>query len=200
MSTPQLLLFDLGNVLVKFEPDLFSKSLGLGLDNTQSHYESSMRELTNRYEAGKVSTSEYFASLREFLRNKYDLQTIEQAFLSVLTDPIPGMEDLVRRVTARMPAAVVSNTNETHFSSVLPRVPALRYLPKRYLSYQVGYIKPSEEFYQYIIRNEQVPPRDMLFIDDVRDNIVAAEKAGIPGFQFSGAEGLRHHLETIGVL
>jgi putative hydrolase of the HAD superfamily len=110
------------------------------------------------------------------------------------------MEEVVREATARVPAAVVSNTNEAHFSSVLPRVPALRYLPKRYLSYQIGVIKPSQEFYQFILRNEKVQPNEMLFIDDVRQNISAAEQAGMAGYQFDGAEQLRNHLKTLGVL
>jgi HAD superfamily hydrolase (TIGR01509 family) len=200
MTKPRLLLFDLGNVLVRFEPDRFTSVLGLDAHDARHHYENKMRELTNRYESGGCTTSEYFASLSAFLQNRFDEATLKEAFLSVLTDPIPGMEEVVREATARVPAAVVSNTNEAHFSSVLPRVPALRHLPKRYLSYQIGVIKPSQEFYQFILRNEKVQPNEMLFIDDVRQNISAAEQAGMAGYQFDGAEQLRNHLKTLGVL
>ncbi len=200
MTRPRLLLFDLGNVLVRFEPDLFPKVLGMAPQAARTQYEGGMRELTNRYESGKCTTDEYFSALQKFLQNRFDQETIRHAFLSVLTDPTPGMEDLVREATARVPAAVVSNTNEAHFSSVLPRVHALQYLPKRYLSYQVGVIKPSPEFYQRILRDESVQPGEMLFIDDVEANIVAAEKAGMVGYLFDGADRLRDYLVTAGVL
>ncbi len=200
MTKPGLLLFDLGNVLVRFEPDRFSAALGLGLQDSQNHYERSVRDLTNRYEAGKCSTSEYFSFLREFLNNRFDLRTLESAFLSVLTDTIPGMEDLVRRATAQVPSALVSNTNEYHFSSVLTRVPALQHLTKRYLSYQVGVIKPSPEFYQYIVRHEKVQPKEMLFIDDVAENVEAARQAGMMAYQFRNAEELEMTLRDLKVL
>jgi len=199
MTKPRLLLFDLGNVLVRFEPEKFSLALGFNATKGQIHYESGVRELTNRYESGKTTTDEYFNALRDFLKNQFEIPLLESAFLSVLTDPIPGMEELVRNATKRLPSALVSNTNELHFSSVLTRVPALKYLPKRYLSYRIGAIKPSAEFYEHIIKDEDVKPGEMLFIDDVAANVAAAEKAGMVGFLFNSAERLEDYLKHVGV-
>ncbi len=200
MKKPRLLLFDLGNVLVRFVPDQFPKSLGLDGRDARAQYDQGMRDLTNQYESGKFSTKEYFLLLRSFFGNRFDVGELEQAFLSVLTDPIPGMEELVRKATAQLPSVLVSNTNEYHFSTVLPRVPALKYLPKRYLSYQLGVIKPLPEFYQYIVRIEKVEPNEMLFIDDVEENLRSAELAGMMGFQFQDAAGLERELINRGVL
>jgi HAD superfamily hydrolase (TIGR01509 family) len=200
MTKPRLLLFDLGNVLVRLDLDRFSKSLGLDTRDARNHYGSGVRELTNQYEIGKCSTREYFSSLRSFLGNRYDVNVLEEAFMSVLADPMPGMENLVRRATAQLPAALVSNTNEYHFSRVLPRIPALNYLPKRYLSYQLGALKPFPEFYHSIVRNENVKPNEMLFIDDVVENVDAAERAGMAGYQFRNATELENLLMNLGVL
>jgi len=200
MIQPRLLLFDLGNVLVRFEPDRFSRSLGLNVQSAQNHYGKGVREITNLYESGRYSTDEYFLSLRSFLKERFDIPELKKAFLSVLTDPIPGMEDLVRRATGRLSSALVSNTNEFHFTTILPRVPALKYLPKRYLSYEIGAIKPSPEFYECIKRKEDIEADEMLFIDDVEENIVAAEHAGMVGYLFDGMERFGCHLKEIGVL
>ncbi len=200
MTKPQLLLFDLGNVLVQLDLDQFSKSLGVDIHNARNHYGQGVRELTNKYEAGRCSTKEYFSSLRSFLDNRFDVTALQKAFQSVLTDPMPGMEDLVRRATAQVPAVLVSNTNEFHFTDVLPRVPALNYLPKRYLSYQLHALKPFPEFYQYIIRHENVEPNEMLFIDDVEENVEGARMEGMAGYQFRNAAGLEKVLINFGVL
>lgn len=200
MRKPHLLLFDLGNVLVRFIPDQFPKTLGLDGRDVQTQYESGMREFTNKYESGRLSTQEYFSLLQSFLGERFDVLELKRAFLSVLTDPIPGMEELVRRATAKVPAALVSNTNEYHFSSVLPKVPALRHLPKRYLSYQLGVIKPLPEFYQVVIRSENAKPDEMLFIDDVEENVKCAEQAGMVGCQFRTAEELEKIFVSSGVL
>jgi glucose-1-phosphatase len=200
MKKPRLLLFDLGNVLVRFVPDLFPKNLGIGNREAQTQYEGGMRELTNKYESGQLSTQEYFSLLRAFFGNRFDIQQLELAFLSVLTDPIPGMEEIVRKATAQLPAALVSNTNEYHFSTILPKVPALGYLPRRYLSYQLSVIKPLPEFYRHVIQNEKVAPGEMLFIDDVAENVRCAERAGMVGYQFRSADELEKVFIDLGVL
>ena len=110
------------------------------------------------------------------------------------------MEGLVRRASAALPSALVSNTNALHFSTIEPKVPALRCLPKRYLSYELGVVKPLPEFYQAIVQKENAKPGEMLFIDDVEENIAAAERAGMVGFQFDGAKRLEDHLQSVGVL
>lgn len=200
MSKPQLLLFDLGNVLVQLDLDRFSKVLGIDAADAENHFGKGLRVLTDQYERGIRTTNEYFASLRSNFENRFDVVTLEKAFESVLTDPMPGMENLVRRVTTKLPAALVSNTNEYHFSSVLPRIPALQYLPNRYLSYEMGALKPYPEFYDYIIRHEQVKPEEMLFIDDLKANVEAATRAGMRGYQFRNAAELEDELRNLGVL
>ncbi len=200
MTTPRLLLFDLGNVLVTFDPDMFSKTLGLDPGASKYHYESNVRDLTNSFESGRCSTDGYFAALRAHLNYRFEEPLLRKAFLSVLTEPIPGMEALVRKTTAKLPAALVSNTNEYHFSSVLPRIHALDCLPKRYLSYQLGAIKPLPEFYDCVKKGETIDPGEMLFIDDVQRNVEAANDAGMAGYLFRGAEELEKHLKNLGVL
>lgn len=200
MKKPRLLLFDLGNVLIQLDLERFSKTLGIDTQDARNHFGQGLRVLTDQYESGKCTTEEYFSSLRSFFVDRFDIASLEKAFGSVLTNPMPGMEDLVRRATAKLPSALVSNTNEYHFSSVLPRVPALQYLPKRYLSYQMRALKPFPDFYEYIIRNERVAPNEMLFIDDVEQNVKGAEQAGMVGYQFRDAAGLEEALIGLGVL
>jgi HAD superfamily hydrolase (TIGR01509 family) len=200
MTKPRLLLFDLGNVLVRFIPDRFSEVLGLDMRDVRNTYEGPVRELTNRYESGGFTTDEYFNQLGAMFGNRFGIDRLKKAFGSVLPEPIPGMEDLVRRAAQKTPSVVVSNTNEYHFSDVLPRTPALKYLPKRYLSYQIGAIKPSKRFFEHVIRNETVPPGEMLFIDDVLRNVEAAEKAGMVGYQFRNVAELEKMLKKLEVL
>jgi HAD superfamily hydrolase (TIGR01509 family) len=179
MKKFRLVLFDLGNVLVRYTPEVFWQSLGLEDAKERSRYEPRVRDLTIRFESGECSTDEYFESLATVFENQYNKGKLIKAFKSVLTDPIPGMEQLVRKVVDANPAALVSNTNDCHFPDVLPRIPALKYLPKRYLSYQVGVIKPLPAFYERVIQSEGAKPDEMLFIDDVQENVKGAERAGM---------------------
>ena len=49
------------------------------------------------------------------------------------------------------------------------------------LSYQVHEIKPNEQIYKILIDKYNLNPKESLFIDDVLENIIAANKLGING-------------------
>ena len=49
------------------------------------------------------------------------------------------------------------------------------------LSYQVHEIKPDEHIYKILIDKYNLNPKESLFIDDVLENIIAANKLGING-------------------
>jgi len=199
MTKLSLVLFDLGNVLVRFTPDQFWKSLGL-VDSERRQYEHSVRRLSIRYESGNCSTEEYFNSLGSVFGNRFDRERLIKAFESVLTDPIPGMEDLVRRVSAKIPSALVSNTNEHHYTSSVRTIPSLRFLPKHYVSYELHVMKPAAAFYEYVIRDSKNAPSACLFIDDMEENVVGAWAAGMEAIRFQNAGQLEQDLTRLGVL
>lgn len=45
-----------------------------------------------------------------------------------------------------------------------------------YLSYKIGMRKPDKEVYEYVLNDLNIPPKDILFIDDIADNILMAQK------------------------
>lgn len=199
MTKLSLVLFDLGNVLVRFTPDQFWKSLGF-VDNDRRQYEQAVRELSVRYESGNCSTEEYFNSLVSAFGNRFEKEKLIRAFESVLTDPIPAMEDVVRRVSARIPSALVSNTNEHHYTFSVRTIPSLRFLPKHYVSYELHVMKPLAAFYDYVIRDSNNAPSACLFIDDMEENIVGARAAGMEAIRFHDAGQLEQDLTRLGVL
>jgi putative hydrolase of the HAD superfamily len=110
------------------------------------------------------------------------------------------MDEVVRRVGQSAHVALVSNTNDLHYEYCRRTVPALRFLPHHYLSFQIGAVKPEPEFYQYIINDLESDPEQMLFIDDDETNLTAAEKNGFHPYKFSTTENLRTELKAIGLM
>jgi len=45
-------------------------------------------------------------------------------------------------------------------------------------SYQIGSIKPEAEFYQYIQNKLNLSPKELLLIDDTKENTVEAKELG----------------------
>jgi putative hydrolase of the HAD superfamily len=59
-----------------------------------------------------------------------------------------------------------------------------------YASHIMGIIKPDPAFWTYILEREKVSPEEAFFVDDLEENIRAAEKLGLKTHLFTGAAGL----------
>ena len=193
-------LFDLGNVLVHIQPEMMVKILGSEGTGELARHENDVREYIRQYERGELITGEVLRLLEDLFRRKYTQETIRNAFVSIIGKPIEGMEELVRRVGQSAHVALVSNTNDLHYEHCRRSVPALRFLPHHYLSFQIGAVKPESEFYQYIANDLESDPAQVLFIDDLDENLTGAEKAGFRPYKFSTVENLRTDLRGLGLL
>jgi putative hydrolase of the HAD superfamily len=61
-------------------------------------------------------------------------------------------------------------------------------------------MKPAHGFYDAIISDQKIDPSEMLFIDDIADNINAAKNAGMQAVKFEKPGQLEDILKTFGVL
>ena len=59
-----------------------------------------------------------------------------------------------------------------------------------YASHLMGIIKPDTAFWRFILEKEKVRPNEAFFVDDLEENIVAAEKTGLRTHHFTSVEGL----------
>jgi glucose-1-phosphatase len=193
-------LFDLGNVLVRIQPEMMVAALGSQGTGDLARYEKDVREYIRQYERGEILTDEVLLLLEDLFRKKYSQDMIRGAFLSIIGKPIEGMDEIVRRVGQSAHVALVSNTNDLHYEYCRKAVPALRFLPHHYLSFQIGVVKPEPEFYQYIANDLESDPAQVLFIDDLEVNLTGAEKLGFRTYQFSTVEHLRSEMKSLGLL
>jgi FMN phosphatase YigB (HAD superfamily) len=68
-------------------------------------------------------------------------------------------------------------------------------------SYKTGLMKPEQEaFHDLLKRLGQPDPETCLFVDNSKDNVLAAEKLGFQVHLFVDAVVLRHELEQLGLL
>jgi HAD superfamily hydrolase (TIGR01509 family) len=61
-------------------------------------------------------------------------------------------------------------------------------------------MKPAHGFYDVIINDQKIDPSEMLFIDDIAENVNAAKNAGMQAVKFENPGQLKDILKTLGVL
>lgn len=203
MMKPAVVLFDLGNVLVRIHPEAFLQSLGIDTPENRKVYGPKVIEIVKRYESGGDSTEQYLSRLEGLLNHgefHFVREQIEKAMLAVIGKPIEGMEDLVQRVAAGNRVGLLSNTNPLHYHLCLENLPVLRHIPVHFLSYQLLALKPEPAIYHAVMEAIELPAGEILFIDDSEENVAAAQKIGMQGIRFTERAKLDQELNVIGVI
>jgi len=88
-----------------------------------------------------------------------------------------------------MPVGILSNTEFVIFS-VIEDLISLEHFKYKFLSYEIGHMKPDVEIYNYVIENTPIPKEEIFFIDDLKTNVESARNAGIDAVQYSDYNSL----------
>jgi putative hydrolase of the HAD superfamily len=197
-------------VLVHIEPAAFLRSLALDTPNSRAFYQPHVVNLARRYERGDDSTDVFFANLHRLFndsdktyrhphgsKRNFTEGDFRRAMLSIIGAPVEGMEQIVRRVSASVPVGLLSNTNPVHIEYCLRTFHVLQLIPSHFFSYQLNAFKPEPEIFEHVLKQILFPPEEILYIDDLIENVDAAERAGMIGHQFVGVDNIRQVLAEL---
>jgi putative hydrolase of the HAD superfamily len=199
--SPDVLLFDLGGVLVEYtgvrdiapllpapasESEILarwsrcphSRAYGLGDLDRQTFVERFMRDW------GLTITPEQFvAEFRVWSRRM-----------------LPGAEELLASLRPRYRLAALSNANELHWERNVQDLGIERLFEVAISSHQVGLLKPDPAIYHAALDRLGVNAGAVVFFDDAPANVAAAAEVGMRAFQVDGVAGVRERLVREGLL
>ena len=99
-----------------------------------------------------------------------------------------------------MPAGCLSNTNALHWQDNFGRWPILDAFDFRFLSFELGHVKPDKELFEHVARLLPSSPTRVLFLDDNAVNVDGAAAAGFTAVQVRGVDEARQALIAMRVL
>jgi HAD superfamily hydrolase (TIGR01509 family) len=194
----EVILYDLGNVILPFNHFQIAEKLSRfsqrkefqNPPNIFSYLFDFEKGAINGYEVGKVSSLEFFRSLKEFLQ----LSLSFKQFIPIWNDIFLENQEVSQIILSqkgKWKLGLLSNTNPLHFDYVLKIFPILRTFDKWILSHEVGFKKPRVEIFKRAIEWANVDPPKILFIDDMKEHVEVAISLGIQGIHFISAEQLK---------
>lgn len=196
------IICDLGNVLINFDHTIAVKKI---LDYTPKKEEDIYSlffdsPLTELYEEGRISTDEFFHSVKEFLKLQIDYNTFLPLWNEIFFEtPLNiKMQEFLRKIKPRYKLIMISNINETHFGFLNKRMGIFNEFDKLVLSYEVGFRKPAPEIYKKALEFAATPPSKVFYIDDRRDLIETATNLGLKGIVFDGEIALERIVKELG--
>jgi putative hydrolase of the HAD superfamily len=192
-------LFDLGNTLIKLAYERVLENICRDATATRDEVVEIL-ELPGGYrdmERGLISFWEFY----EHLCDKAGYRGSGRDFHAIWSDffdgPIIGMEELLERVRERYRVAFLSNSNEVHAELIPRKFAALFRKDDRFIfSHRFRVAKPDPEMFRRALEIIGALPQQVVFIDDLIENVLAARVVGMQAFQFRDAERLARELEA----
>ena len=192
------LIFDFGNVLVRWEPERVYIPYFGGDEAKFWFFWRHVCDATfrNRIDAGEDQRQ--CIAERQRLYPEY-AEAIDMYFSrweDALPDEMPGMRELLSELKndPRYRIYGLTNWSMETFPAARARFPILQMIDNYVVSGDVGMVKPDPAIFQLLLNRFGLRPEECLFIDDNPANIEGARRAGIDGIVFTGSEELRRHL------
>src|ERR1041385_2793480 len=180
MSSIDVLLFDLGGVLVEF-----SGVQGLAVLLQGRLSESQILEKMSHYlpmeqfGLGKISREEFGNLFVKDWNLELPTEDFLQEFQSWSKCLYPGAVELLTLLRPRFRLAALSNSNELHWERNTNNLGVNNLFEVAISSHQVGLYKPDPQMYLIALERLGVSPNRVMFFDDVAANVNAASALGI---------------------
>ena len=115
-------------------------------------------------------------------------------------DPYPGAVELVTAVRDAAGVGCLSNTNTVQWHANYEAAPVTEAFELRFLSFELGMVKPDREIFEEVAARLPVPPERVFFLDDNAANVTGAQASGFVARHVRGVDGTRRALASEGVL
>jgi len=191
----EAVIFDLGRVLVGVDLSrpLWARIMG-GLDgeNGTGHGDQ-WQEVYRAYATGRLPPQQFYVQLRQFLGESFSYDVFVEQWCDAFY-VMDGSEDLLRRVLAKVPVGLLSDTDPLHWARLRKRFGWLDLIAKPTLSFEIGYLKPDPHCYAMAAANLGLAPDACFFVDDLLANVEGARAAGMDAERFVDLDTLRAQL------
>jgi 2-haloacid dehalogenase len=198
-----VVVFDLGGVLIDWDPRHLYRKLFLGDKDAMEHFLANVcTHDWNRCQDAGRSFAEGARLLKLQHPDKAELIDAYGArFDEMMAGPILGAVEILAELHERgTPLYSLSNFSAETFPRAFERFDFLRWFRGMVISGEVGVIKPDPRIYEIMLARFAIDPHQAVYIDDVAANIEAARPFGIHGIHFTTPNALREELVRLALL
>ncbi|KAJ5672846.1 hypothetical protein N7507_001973 [Penicillium longicatenatum] len=194
MSSYKAIIFDMGDVLFRWEPRLSTK---IPTDTLRTIAHS---ELWYQYEQGGISSDQCYQRLSEMYG--FSCEEIASTFRQSTgcLKPDPAMTDFLHELKGRqLPIYMMTNIPRLDFDQLRSVDYAWGLIDEIFASGYLGMRKPDGRFYEHVLAKIGVAASEVIFVDDREENVEAAQRLGMTGFlfSFSSAQDIRREMMTL---
>jgi len=199
--TIEAVIFDIGNVLIEWQPERFYDA-EIGPEQRRALFaEVDLHAMNDRIDRGANWRATVMETAARVPDHAAAIAMWHDRWIEMARPEIPGSVALLRRLRAAgVPVYALTNFGIESFAFAETHYPFLAEFDRRFVSGHMGVTKPDPEIYAMVERDTGHAPGRLLFTDDRPENVAAAAARGWGTHLFDGPEGWAHRLAAEGLL
>ncbi|MDP3780799.1 MAG: HAD-IA family hydrolase [Nitrosopumilaceae archaeon] len=203
MSKFQLVLFDIGGVLVNWRDawlyHVVSEKFGVQEKILTSECE---KEIVNLH-TGKISENEFWRKIGKKVKSS-ELQKVKKSLIhDTFKDKAKLNNSILKMVKKiqenKIKVGVLSNLEKTTHT-ILEEFGFLDIFEFQVYSHKIGFAKPDRRIFKYVLGNVPFKSSEIFFIDDKISNVQVANSIGIKSIKYVNAKKLKQDLKRHKIL
>lgn len=199
--TIQAVIFDIGNVLIEWQPERFYDAT-IGAARRRAMFaDVDLHAMNDRVDSGGVFADEIAKTAAQWPAHADAIRLWHSHWPQMAQPEIPHSVRLLRALRARgVPVFALSNFGLEPFALARATYPFLDEFDRLFLSGAMGVTKPAPRIYEMVEEGCGLPPDTLLFTDDRAENIDAAAARGWQTHLFETPQSWAERLVASGLL
>lgn len=200
MSRPTVVVFDIGAVLVDWDPRYLLRKV-LPDEAAVDH---AMREIVPhewhvRHDQGVTFAENRAERLKLFPDCRELLEAYDSRFMEMFSGPIHGTVAILEKLRAQgVPTYAITNWPAEKFPPAKEMFPFLKGFLGVIVSGDERLMKPDRRIFRLLFDRFGLKAEDCVFIDDNPANVAGAAAAGMHALHFTGPGKLANDLAALG--
>lgn len=196
------IVFDIGGVLLDWDPRYLYRKLIQDEEKIETFLHTVCTYSWNLEQDRGRSWAEAVADLSaKFPEHSALIQAYDERWVEMIDGAILGSVDIMMELRRRgYPLYAITNFSSEKLKIAMQAYPFLRGFNGMIVSGDVKLLKPDPAIYKALLDTYHLNPRELLFIDDRRENVQAAWECGFHAIHFLSPAQLEQDLIETGIL
>ena len=203
MKNIDTIIFDLGGVLIDWNPDYLFKDVFSNDEEKKFFFENICTpDWNEEQDAGRLIETGTNLLIQEFPEHEINIRLFYDRWEEMLKGPIQETVDIFKALkdSNKFKILALTNWSAELFPVALKKYDFLHWFDGRVVSGEENTRKPHKEIYDIIISRYNLVPTTTLFIDDNLRNIIAANELGIITIHFKNPNQFKTELIDMNLL
>lgn len=198
---PEAVVFDVGNVLIEWQPERFYDAV-IGEDRRRAMFsEVDLHGMNERVDRGEHFTDTIYSTADRHPDWRAEIRMWHDRWIELATPVIDHSVRLMKALQARdVPVFSLTNFGIQSYAYAATHYPFLNAFDRDFISGHLGVTKPDQRIYALLEEGSGLRGDALLFADDRSDNIAAAGQFGWQTHLFEGPQGWADRLVAAGLL